>query len=178
MHEVTYMEKPIRLAGIVRESIVDGPGFRFTVFVQGCPHHCPGCHNPQTHDPAGGEDCDVETIMDEFVKDPLLQGLTLSGGEPMEQAEALLPLARAVRALGKNVVVFSGYTFEELLEKGKRDPAVLDLLRECFLLVDGRFVLAERDLTLLFRGSRNQRLIDVPRSLESGTAVLYEPRTC
>jgi len=166
--------KPIRLAGIVRESIVDGPGFRFTVFVQGCPHHCPGCHNPQTHDPAGGEDCDWETIFSEFCKDPLLQGLTLSGGEPMEQAEALLPLARAVRGMGKNVMAYSGYTFEQLLEKARREPAVLELLRECFLLVDGRFVLAKRDLTLRFRGSRNQRLIDVPRSLKAGQAVLYK----
>jgi anaerobic ribonucleoside-triphosphate reductase activating protein len=164
--------KPIRLAGIVRESIVDGPGFRFTVFVQGCPHHCPGCQNPQTHDPAGGEDCDVETIMTEFRKNPLLQGVTLSGGEPMDQAEALLPLARAVRAMGKDVMAFSGYTYEELLEKGKREPAVLDLLRECFLLVDGRFVMAQRDLSLLFRGSRNQRLIDPVASLETGKVVL------
>jgi len=167
-------EKPIRLAGIVRESIVDGPGFRFTVFVQGCPHHCPGCHNPQTHDPAGGEDCDVQILLREIEKDPLLQGVTLSGGEPMEQAEALLPLARGVRAMGKNVMVYSGYTFEELLEKGVREPAVLDLLRECFLLVDGRFVLAERDLELLFRGSRNQRLIDVQTSLDERRAVLME----
>lgn len=164
--------KPIRLAGIVRESIVDGPGFRFTVFVQGCPHHCPGCHNPQTHDPAAGEDCDVQTILREFEKDPLLQGMTLSGGEPMEQAEALLPLARGVRALGKNVAVFSGYTFEQLLEKGKREPAVIDLLRECFLLVDGPFLLAQRDLTLRFRGSRNQRLLDPIASLKAQKAVL------
>ncbi len=166
--------KPIRLAGIVRESIVDGPGFRFTVFVQGCPHHCPGCHNPQTHDPAGGEDCDWETIFDEFKKDPLLQGITLAGGEPMEQAAALLPLARAVRAMDKNVMAYSGYTFEQLLEKGKTEPAVLELLRECFLLVDGRFVLEKRNLELLFRGSENQRLIDVQKSLAEGKAVLME----
>ncbi len=168
-------ERPIRLAGVVRESIVDGPGFRFTVFVQGCPHHCPGCHNPQTHDPSGGEDCDWQTIFEEFRRDPLLQGLTLSGGEPMDQAGALLPLAKAVRETGKNVMVYSGYTFEELLEKGKKDPAVPELLKECFLLVDGRFLLAQRDLELLFRGSRNQRLIDVPASLEQGKAVLWEP---
>lgn len=164
----------IRLAGIVRESIVDGPGFRFTVFVQGCPHHCPGCHNPQTHDSSGGEDCDVETIMREFVKNPLLQGITLSGGEPMEQAEALLLLAREVRKTGKDVVVFTGYTFERLLEMGKERPAIIDLLRECRLLIDGPFILAERDLTLRFRGSRNQRLLDPVKSLEEGRAVLSD----
>ena len=87
----------IRLAGVVRESIVDEPGIRFTVFVQGCPHHCPGCHNPQTHDPAGGYDCEISRLLEEFDRDPLLRGMTLSGGEPIEQAEALLVLARAVR---------------------------------------------------------------------------------
>jgi len=164
----------IRLAGIVRESIVDGPGFRFTVFVQGCPHHCPGCHNPQTHDPNGGEDCDIDTIMREFKKNPLLQGMTLSGGEPMEQAEALLPIAREVNAMGKDVVIFTGYTFERLLEIGKTRPAVIDLLKECRLLIDGPFILSERDLTLRFRGSRNQRLLDPVKSLEAGKAVLSD----
>ncbi len=161
----------IRLAGVVRESIVDGPGIRFTVFVQGCPHHCPGCHNPQTHDPAGGYDCEISRLLEEFDRDPLLRGMTLSGGEPIEQAEALLVLARAVRERGKDLVLFSGYTFEQLLEMGKTRPAIPALLSECFLLIDGRFVLAQRDLTLRFRGSRNQRLLDPPASLAAGKAV-------
>ena len=96
----------IRLAGVVRESIVDGPGIRFTVFVQGCPHHCPGCHNPQTHDPEGGYDCAPQRLLEEIDRDPLVRGVTLSGGEPMEQAEALLPFAREVRARGRDLVFF------------------------------------------------------------------------
>ena len=161
----------IRLAGVVRESLVDGPGIRFTVFVQGCPHHCPGCHNPQTHDPAGGYDCAPQRLLEELDRDPLVRGVTLSGGEPMEQAEALLPFAREVRARGRDLVIFSGYTFEQLLEMGTRRPAVRELLSLAFLLIDGRFVLAERDLTLRFRGSRNQRLLDPAASLAAGRAI-------
>jgi len=164
----------IRLAGIVRESIVDGPGFRLTVFVQGCPHHCPGCHNSQTHDPKGGEDVAWEDIFEEFKKDPILQGITLSGGEPMDQASELLPLAKAVNAMGKNVVSFTGYTFEKLLEKSKTNPAIMDLLKELTLLVDGPFILEQKNLSLLFRGSENQRILDVPKSLKENRAVISE----
>lgn len=164
----------IRLAGVVRESIVDGPGIRLTVFVQGCPHHCPGCHNPDTHDPLGGYDCALQKILDAFDADPLLRGVTLSGGEPFEQADSLLPLAQAICRRGKDVVAYSGYTFEELLEKGKKEPAVLELLSLCCLLVDGRFIKAQRDLSLRFRGSRNQRLIDPQQSLKTGKSVLSE----
>lgn len=170
----TELTGGIRLAGIVRESIVDGPGIRLTVFVQGCPHHCPGCHNPDTHDPMGGYDCALQKIFDAFDADPLLRGITLSGGEPFEQAAGLLPLAQAVRRRGKDVVAFSGYTFEELLEKGKNEPAVIELLSLCFMLVDGRFVQSQRDLSLRFRGSRNQRLIDPQQSLKIGKPVLSE----
>lgn len=164
----------IRLAGVVRESIVDGPGIRLTVFVQGCPHHCPGCHNPDTHDPLGGYDCALQKILDAFDADPLLRGITLSGGEPFEQADGLLALARAVCHRGKDVVAYSGYTFEQLLEKGKKEPNVIELLSLCCLLVDGRFVQAQRDLSLRFRGSRNQRLIDPQQSLKTGKIVLSE----
>jgi len=161
----------IRLAGVVRESIVDGPGIRFAVFVQGCPHHCPGCHNPQTHDPEGGYDCELQKILDAFDKNPMLRGITLSGGEPFEQAERLLPLAKAIVERGKDVVAFSGYTFEELMKKSEQTPAVKELLSLCCLLIDGRFVLAERDLTLRFRGSRNQRLLDPVASMQKGEPV-------
>ena len=161
----------IRLAGVVRESIVDGPGIRFAVFVQGCPHHCPGCHNPQTHDPEGGYDCELQKILDAFDKNPMLRGITLSGGEPFDQAERLLPLAKAIVERGKDVVAFSGYTFEELMKKSEQTPAVKELLSLCCLLIDGRFVLAERDLTLRFRGSRNQRLLDPVASMQKGEPV-------
>lgn len=162
----------IRLAGIVRESIVDGPGIRLTVFVQGCPHHCPGCHNPDTHDPSGGYDCDSQKIIEALQQNPLLRGVTLSGGEPIEQAEALLPMAEKVRELGKDIVIYSGYTFEQLQQMAKNRPAVGKLLSLACLLVDGRFISDQRDLTLRFRGSSNQRLLDPVASLEQGCAVL------
>lgn len=164
------MSKPIRLAGIVRESIVDGPGYRFTVFVQGCPYHCPGCHNPESHDFAGGYDCEIETILKEIQKNPLLDGVTLSGGEPLCQAQALLPLAKEIKKLGLNLMIYTGSTFEEIL--AQKDPAVMALLAQGDLLVDGPFLLAKRDLTLIFRGSQNQRILDLPQSLREGKAVL------
>lgn len=158
----------IRIAGLVNDSIVDGPGFRFTVFTQGCPHHCVGCHNPQTHDFQAGSDMDTDEIVARFKKNPLLDGITLSGGEPFCQSEACAELARAARALGLNVWCYSGYTFEELLN-GKDEWKTL--LQELDVLIDGRFVLEERSLECRFRGSRNQRVIDVPTSLKSRTII-------
>ncbi|MDD2955858.1 MAG: anaerobic ribonucleoside-triphosphate reductase activating protein [Oscillospiraceae bacterium] len=163
------MSQTIRLAGVVRESIVDGPGIRFVVFVQGCPHHCPGCHNPESHAFDGGYDCELEKILAAIDQNPLLSGVTLSGGEPFCQAKALLPLAKAVKERGLHLISYSGWTFEELLES--KDPAVRPLLDLCDILVDGRYVEALRDLTLRFRGSSNQRLLDVPASLACGSAV-------
>ena len=161
----------IRICGVVRESIVDGPGLRFVLFTQGCPHHCPGCHTPQRHDIAGGYECEEKKILQEFAKNPVLKGMTLSGGEPIVQAEKLVPLAKQVVAMGKDIVLYSGYTFEQLLDMAKTRPAILELLSLSALLVDGRYEQAQRSLSLLFRGSANQRLIDVPASLAKGEAV-------
>ena len=161
----------IRIAGTVPESIVDGPGFRFTVFAQGCFHGCPGCHNPETHDPAGGHWVAVEGLVEAMRKNPLLDGLTLSGGEPFLQVEPCLALAEAARGMGLNVWAYSGYTFERLMA----DPEKKRLLIACDVLVDGPFILSQRTLEKRFRGSKNQRLIDVKRSLEHGEAVLKEP---
>jgi anaerobic ribonucleoside-triphosphate reductase activating protein len=166
------MNGAVRIAGVVRESIVDGPGLRFVVFTQGCPHHCVGCHNPQSHDFDGGYDCELDKILAAIGQNPLLSGITLSGGEPFCQAQALLPLARAVRERGLGVMAYSGWTFEELLKLD--DPAVKPLLECCDLLVDGRYVEPLRDLTLRFRGSSNQRILDVPASLSSGFPVWAE----
>lgn len=163
--------KTIQLSGLVGDSIVDGPGLRLTVFTQGCPHHCEGCHNPQTHDFAGGYPATAEEIVKRLQDDPLQQGITLSGGEPFCQAEALLPLCRQVRALGKNIWAYSGYTFEELTA-ASAPPHAAELLALCDVLVDGRFVLAKRNLNLFYRGSENQRVIDVQASLERNQVVL------
>ena len=169
------MEEPfLQIAGIIRESIVDGPGIRFTVFCQGCPHHCPGCHNPQTHPFTGGQKVSISRLVEEMKKNPLLQGATFSGGEPFCQAGGYAALADAVHEMGKDVFCYSGWTLEELWEKAKTEPDVGELLEKIDYLVDGRFVLAERDLTLQFRGSRNQRLLDMKKSRAAGKAVLAE----
>lgn len=162
----------IRINGYVNDSIVDGPGLRFALFTQGCPHACPGCHNPQTHDLLGGRVADTGEIIALMRENPLLSGLTLSGGEPMLQPEACLLLAREARAMGLDVWVYSGYVYEDLLEMGE---AVNQLLAACDVLVDGPFILDQRSLTLPFRGSRNQRLIDLKASREADQAVLYTP---
>lgn len=161
----------IRIAGIVNDSIVDGPGFRLAIFTQGCPHHCKGCHNPNTHAFDGGklgETCDIIKKMQE---NELLDGITLTGGEPFCQPDACLELARAAHRAGLNVWIYSGYTFEELL-KGQSEW--LALLQEIDVLVDGQFILEKRTLECRFRGSNNQRLIDVPKSLETGHAVEWK----
>lgn len=158
----------LRIAGTVGESITDGPGFRFTIFTQGCPHHCEGCHNPQTHDFGGGEVVDTDTLWERISKDILLSGVTFSGGEPFEQAGALLDLAKKIKNAGLELAAYSGYTFEELVQAGGDK---LELLKLCDVLVDGRFVLSQRSLMLRFRGSKNQRIVDVRASLSAGSAV-------
>lgn len=163
----------IRIAGTVDDSIVDGPGFRYTVFTQGCFHHCPGCHNPETHDFAGGRVVDTETILAQIRQNPLLDGLTLSGGDPMEQPLPCAELARQAHALGLNVWCYTGYTLEQLLSAAVPDR--LALLRETDVLVDGPFLLDQRSLELKYCGSRNQRLIDVKKTLAAGQPVLWEP---
>lgn len=149
--------KTIRLYGIVPESIVDGSGYRTAIFVQGCPHHCPGCHNPGTHDPNGGKLVDIDGIIRDIDSNPLLDGITLTGGEPFCQPEACLILAKAAHARGLDVWAYSGWTYEELI----KDSRKAQLLEEIDVLVDGRFVLEERTLSLPWRGSKNQRLIDM-----------------
>ncbi len=164
----------IRLAGVVRESIVDGPGLRFTVFCQGCPHGCEGCHNPATHDFEGGYDCEISKIIAAVDENPLLDGVTFSGGEPMCQPEAFTVLAEELKKRNLNIMVYTGYTYEELLRLAETRPAVGKLLELTDYLVDGRFILAQRDLTLPFRGSTNQRILDMKQTLAAGKPVLAE----
>ena len=161
----------LRLAGVIRESIVDGPGIRLTVFVQGCPHHCPGCHNPDTHDPEGGYEGSTERILEEFNKNPMLAGITLSGGEPLDQASQLAKLARDIHALSKNVITYTGYTIEYLLKHLQEHDGWRDLLEQTDILIDGPFLLEQKSLQLHFRGSANQRALDAAASLAAGHAV-------
>ena len=156
------------LSGIVQDSIVDGPGIRTTFFCQGCPHHCEGCHNPETWDFGCGTQVPVEDLVDVVKSNPLCRGVTFSGGEPFAQAAGFAKLARLLKAEGYEIASYSGYTFEELLA-GSDDQK--ELLASIDILIDGPFVLAERSLELVFRGSRNQRILDVPKSLAAGKAV-------
>lgn len=165
-------KKPLRIAGTVQDSIVDGPGIRYVIFTQGCPHHCPGCHNPQTHDFAGGRNADVEEILSQIFGNPLTSGVTFSGGEPFVQAEALLPVAEAVKDHGKNLMIYTGFLLEDLQRMNQ--PGVHRLLELADILVDGPFLLAERDLTLQYRGSSNQRVIDMGKTRQTGGIVLYQ----
>ena len=160
----------MRIYGLQQDSIVDGPGFRFACFVQGCPHGCPGCHNPDSHDPAGGQEMSVEEVARQLLKNPLTDGLTLSGGEPFAQAEDCLALAKIAHGHGLNVWSYSGWTFEYLRDQGT--PEQKALLAELDVLVDGPFLLSERTLALPWRGSRNQRVVDVRRSLETGSVAV------
>lgn len=162
----------ISLSGVTGDSIVDGPGLRLTIFTQGCLHHCSGCHNPQTHDPEGGSWADTEDILAAAAENPLLDGITLSGGDPFLQPVPCLALAEGAHKIGLNVWTYTGYTWEALLEEN--DAEKLALLKETDVLVDGPFLLAERSLELRFCGSRNQRLIDVKKSLAEGKVVLWE----
>ena len=162
----------IRLAGLVNDSIVDGPGFRLTVFTQGCPHDCPGCHNPETHDFGGGKMYDVEKVIETFRENILLDGVTFSGGDPFCQSDKCAVIARAAKESRLNVWAYSGWTYEELLENSKTDTSIMDFLSYVDVLVDGPFILAQRTLELRFRGSKNQRLIDVPASLAKGETVI------
>lgn len=168
------MNSTIRIAGIIEESIVDGPGIRFVVFAQGCKHHCPGCHNPETHSFEGGSPVPISKILEHVQTNPLLDGITLSGGEPFEQAESFAHLAQSAKLKGLHVMTYSGYTFEELLQQSKTKPAWVSLLEHTDLLVDGPFELAKRNLLLRFRGSENQRIIDVQASLRQGKVVLLQ----
>lgn len=164
----------LRISGIIRESVVDGPGIRFVVFTQGCPHHCPGCHNPNTHPFDGGKLVDTAKVLEEAAKNPLLKGVTLSGGEPFCQPGPLAALAKELRELGLDVMVYSGYTFEQLLEQAETEPDVMNLLRQTDVLVDGRFMEAEKSLNLRFRGSANQRILNVPESLNEKAPIRME----
>jgi len=164
----------LRIAGIEPESFVDGPGIRMTVFTQGCHHNCPGCQNPQTHDFNGGHFIEIDEILAMIDENPLLDGVTFSGGDPMDQAAALVPLAREIKDRGLSLVIFTGYTFEYLQQHWEETPAFLDLLAYADILIDGPFVMAKKSLELKFRGSSNQRIIDVQQSLVEGHVVLHQ----
>ena len=160
----------LSILDIIEDTTVDGPGFRTSIYAAGCPNRCPGCHNPATHDFNGGKDCALEKILAAIDQNPLLDGVTFSGGEPMYQPEGFAKLACAIKEKsGKNIWCYTGYTFETLL----RNPLQAKLLQYIDVLVDGKFKQELRDESLCFRGSKNQRLIDVQASLRTEEVVAY-----
>lgn len=160
----------IRLFGIADDSIVDGPGLRYTIFTQGCFHKCIGCHNPKSHNINGGYLKDIEEILSEIIANPLLDGITLSGGEPMLQVEPLVKICKEVKKRGLNIVIYSGFTYEEIVKDSKKK----ELLQLCDMLIDGKFEQDKKSLALLYRGSSNQRLINIQESLKQGKVVEYQ----
>ena len=164
----------MRVAGIEPESIVDGPGIRFTVFAQGCPLKCPGCQNPGTWAPCGGQEIDVEEIITAMGLSVLASGLTLSGGEASRQPGDCARLARAAHEMRWDVWAWSGFTMDALLRQARHNPELAEMLDQVDVLVDGPFQLARRTLTLPWRGSGNQRIIDLPATLREGRVVEWE----
>jgi len=162
----------VRLSGIVRESVVDGPGLRTVVFFQGCPHHCRGCHNPETWDIASGTLLDCEEVLTAIGYPGLISGVTFSGGEPFQQSAALTYLAGVCKKRGYHIMVYTGYQWEQLLTLP--DQSVAECLAVIDLLVDGPY-LKEQKTALPFRGSGNQRIIKVRDSLQKGI-VVSDPR--
>lgn len=160
----------ISILDIVEDTTVDGPGFRTTVYCAGCPNRCPGCHNPQSWDITNGKEVDIEDILDVILADPFAD-VTFSGGDPMFQPAGFAALARAIKERSsKNIWCYTGYLFEDLLKNIQQK----ELLEYIDVLVDGRFVEVLKDESLRFRGSSNQRIIDVQASLSSGTTVLLD----
>ena len=162
----------IRIAGVENDSIVDGPGFRFTIFTQGCPHHCKGCHNPQTHDFNGGSLADTDEIFAKIISNPLLDGVTFSGGEPFCQAKPLYELGKKIRDNGMNIIAYTGYTWEYLLSHASAENYYRELISVCDFIIDGKFEEDKKSLDLHFRGSSNQRIINVKKSLEQNSVVV------
>ncbi len=165
----------IRLASeILKDSIVDGPGIRAVIWTQGCSHNCPGCHNPMTHDFNGGFLKDIDELKKEILSLELCDGITLSGGDPMFQIDACLEIAKYCKELNLNIWCYTGFTYEQLIDMSKNKKNIIELLNNIDVLVDGKFILSEKSMNFKFRGSKNQRLINVKESLKQNNVILYE----
>ena len=160
----------INISGFNKNSITDGPGIRLVVFCQGCIHACPGCHNPQTHSFGTGEDYTVEEIYQMIKRNPMIKGVTFSGGEPFCQPKGFLALARMLKKDGYELCAYTGYEIEQLMED--KEDYKFKLLEQLDILIDGRFELEKKSLDLKFKGSSNQRTLDVRESLKAGIPVL------
>lgn len=160
--------KTMKIAGLIKESIVDGPGIRLVIFCQGCPHACKGCHNPETHDFNGGKTVKLEAILGMLDENPLLTGVTFSGGEPFCSSRAVRYLCEKIKEKGLDIVIYSGYTYEELVKLSRLNEDIGYIMRSADYLVDGPYVEELSDKTLIFRGSSNQNFIDLKETREKG----------
>ncbi|WP_332524908.1 anaerobic ribonucleoside-triphosphate reductase activating protein [Terrisporobacter sp.] len=168
------VEKTIRLSGIAYESLVNGPGMRRVFFSQGCKHGCLGCFNKDTHDFCGGEDRDMDELIKDVLENPIIKGVTFSGGDPFERAEEFAYMAKAFIKGGLNIWSFTGYTFEYILENMDLRSGWRSLLENLDVLVDGRFDESKTQDGLKYRGSTNQRIIDVKESLKKGKIIIFK----
>ena len=166
------MSKTVRLAGIAYESLVNGPGMRRVFFAQGCKHKCKGCFNPETHSFEGGKIMDMDKLINDVLDNPMLKGVTFSGGDPIEQAHSFSYMAKAFKNSNLDIWCYTGYTFEELLEAMKVDTSIKELLNNIDVLVDGKFEINNKKEGLKYKGSSNQRIIDVKKSLDTGEVVV------
>lgn len=166
------MDKKIRLSGMLSESLVNGEGLRYVIFAQICKHNCPGCFNPDTHSETGGTWFDLDDVLHTILKNPLIDGVTFSGGDPLEQADKFSYLAKQLKEAGLNIWCYTGYTYESILENLNKKVGLKELISCIDVLVDGRFEQDKKDPNLKFRGSTNQRIIDVPKSLLENKVIL------
>jgi anaerobic ribonucleoside-triphosphate reductase activating protein len=162
------LKDTIRLSGIAYESLVNGPGIRRVFFSQGCKHNCKGCFNPDTHDFNGGEERVIKDLIKDTLDNPMVKGVTFSGGDPFERAEEFSYMAKKFKKAGLNIWCYSGYTFEKIIEVSKENQGFKELINNIDVLIDGKFIEKEKDEEIKYRGSRNQRIIDIKTSIESG----------
>jgi anaerobic ribonucleoside-triphosphate reductase activating protein len=168
------MEGTIRLSGIAYESLVNGPGMRRVFFAQGCKHNCKGCFNTDTHDFNGGEDRNIDLLIKDTLENPILSGVTFSGGDPWEQADKFAVMAKAFKESRLSVWSYTGYTYEYILANKDVRLGWNDLLNNIDVLVDGKFEEENHEDGLKFKGSSNQRIIDVQESLKKGSVVIKD----
>ena len=166
----------LQVAGFLDNSLTNGEGLRSVVFVSGCYHKCIGCHNESMQDFNYGEKILIEEVFQRVKSNiPVIKGVTFSGGEPLEQAHALSKLASDIKKLGLNIWCYTGFTFEEIINNISNNKQWMQLLNEIDILVDGKFEESKKDSRLKYKGSSNQRIIDVKRSLEKSKVVLFIP---
>ncbi|AWI07584.1 anaerobic ribonucleoside-triphosphate reductase activating protein [Clostridium drakei] len=168
------LNKSIRLSGMIYESLVNGPGLRRVLFSQGCEHNCKGCFNPSTHCYDGGELKNMDELLDDIRKNPMLKGITFSGGDPFEQASKFAYMAKKIKETNLNIWCYTGYTFEYIFEHRNEHEGWEQLLNNIDVLVDGKFEEDKKSNKLKYRGSSNQRIIDVKKTLKMKQIIILE----